>query len=146
MTSAALRTILLVEDDDGHARLVEKNLRRAGITNDIIRVCDGQQAMDFLWSCGHWQNQERPRHLLVLLDLNLPLVDGFTVMRELKSDPSTRSIPVVVIATTAEIQDWQRCNELGCEFIVTKPTNQAQFATAMRELAGLHGDPLGANG
>lgn len=146
MTSEALGTILLVEDDDGHARLVEKNLRRAGLTNDIIRVSDGQQAMDFLWSCGHWQSQERPRHLLVLLDLNLPLVDGFTVMRKLKSDPDTRRIPVIVITTTAESQDLQRCNQLGCDFIITKPTNQAQFAEAMRELVGSLGDLLGGNG
>ena len=146
MTSGTPGTVLIVEDDDGHAWLVEKNLRRAGLTSDITRVSDGQQALDFLWSRGHWQSQERPRRLLVLLDLNLPLVDGFTVMHKLKSHPDTRGIPVVVITTIAESQDVQRCNQLGCEFVMTKPTNQAQFAKAMRELAGVLGNLLGANG
>lgn len=137
MTQEDGRALLLVEDDDGHARLVEKNLRRAGFTNDIIRVSDGQQAMEYLWSCGSWLGHRRPRDLLVLLDLNLPVVDGFTVMRKLKGHPDTRSIPVVVLTTTAEFQDVQRCNDLGCHSFMTKPVNQASFAQAMGELAGL---------
>lgn len=72
----------------------------------------------------------------VLLDLNIPLVEGFTAMRKLKAQAGMRRIPVVVITTIADSQDVQRCNQLGRDFVVTKPTNQAQFAKAMRELAG----------
>src|SRR4030042_3766961 len=86
-------TILLVEDDPGHARLIEKNLRRANITNDIVHVTDGQQAIDYLFSNG------RPPSLLVLLDLNLPVLDGYQVLERMRSDERTKRIPVIILTT-----------------------------------------------
>ena len=73
-------TILLVEDDPGHARLIEKNLRRSNIANQIIHVSDGQQAIDYLFG------DECPSSLLVLLDLNMPVLDGYQVLERLKAD------------------------------------------------------------
>ena len=84
-------TMLLVEDDPGHARLIERNLRRAGITNAIMTFSDGQAAVDYL--CG--EGLDRPLSLLILLDLNLPGLSGFQVLERLKADTRTKHIPVM---------------------------------------------------
>ncbi len=127
-------TILLVEDDPGHARLIEKNLRRATVTNEIVQVSDGQAAVDFLFSEGDYHGSERPTRLLVLLDLNLPGLDGYQVLRRVKEDPVTQRIPVVVLTTTEDSREVDRCYELGCSIFVTKPVNYEQFADTMRRL------------
>ena len=121
-------TILLVEDDPGHARLIEKNLRRANITNDIVHVTDGQQAIDYLFSNG------RPRSLLVLLDLNLPALDGYQVLERMKKDERTKRIPVIILTTTDDSREVARCYELGCNVYVTKPVDYEQFSEAIRKL------------
>lgn len=127
-------TILLVEDDPGHARLIEKNLRRATVTNEIVQVSDGQAAVDFLFGEGDYHGSERPTRLLVLLDLNLPGLDGYQVLRRVKEDPVTQRIPVVVLTTTEDSREVDRCYELGCSIFVTKPVNYEQFADTMRRL------------
>jgi CheY-like chemotaxis protein len=121
-------TILLVEDDPGHARLIEKNLRRANITNDIIKVADGQQAVDYLFSNG------RAPSLLVLLDLNLPVLDGYQVLERMKNDERTKRIPVIILTTTDDTREVARCYELGCNVYVTKPVDYDQFSDAIRKL------------
>ncbi len=121
-------TILLVEDDPGHARLIEKNLRRANITNDIVNATDGQQAIDYLFSNG------RPRSLLVLLDLNLPALDGYQVLERMKNDERTKRIPVIILTTTDDTREVARCYELGCNVYVTKPVDYEQFSEAIRKL------------
>jgi CheY-like chemotaxis protein len=121
-------TILLVEDDPGHARLIEKNLRRANLTNDIVHVSDGQQAIDYLFSHG------RPPSLLVLLDLNLPVLDGYQVLERMKNDERTKRIPVIILTTTDDAREVARCYELGCNVYVTKPVDYEQFSDAIRKL------------
>ena len=121
-------TILLVEDDPGHARLIEKNLRRANITNDIVNVTDGQQAIDYLFSNG------RLPSLLVLLDLNLPVLDGYQVLERMKNDERTKRIPVIILTTTDDTREVARCYELGCNVYVTKPVDYEQFSEAIRKL------------
>ncbi len=121
-------TILLVEDDPGHARLIEKNLRRANLTNEIVHVTDGQQAVDYLFSNG------RPPSLLVLLDLNLPVLDGYQVLERMKHDERTKRIPVVILTTTDDTREVFRCYELGCNVYVTKPVDYEQFSDAIRKL------------
>jgi len=121
-------TILLVEDDPGHARLIEKNLRRANLTNEIVHVTDGQQAVDYLFSNG------RPPSLLVLLDLNLPVLDGYQVLERMKNDERTKRIPVIILTTTDDTREVARCYELGCNVYVTKPVDYEQFSDAIRKL------------
>ena len=121
-------TILLVEDDPGHARLIEKNLRRANLTNDIVHVTDGQQAIDYLFGNG------RPSSLLVLLDLNLPVLDGYQVLERMRNDESTKRIPVIILTTTDDTREVARCYELGCNVYVTKPVDYEQFSDAIRKL------------
>jgi len=87
-------TILLVEDDPGHARLIEKNLHRLNVTNDVVTVGDGQQSLDYLFGEGQYAGGQCASPLLVLLDLNMPVLDGYQVLERMKADEGTRRIPV----------------------------------------------------
>ncbi len=127
-------TILLVEDDSGHALLIEKNLRRAGIANDIITLDNGQKAVDFLFKQGSYSADDHPSPPLILLDLNLPVLDGYQVLRAIKNDERTKSIPVVVLTTTDAPHEIARCYELGCNVYITKPVEYEQFSDAIRKL------------
>ena len=127
-------TILLVEDDPGHARLIEKNLRRTRISNTIVHVRDGQAALDYLLCENDYEGQTLPESLLVLLDLNLPGLSGFQVLQRMKSDARTRSIPVVVLTTTDDQREVERCYELGCSVYITKPVDYERFTEAIWKL------------
>ena len=127
-------TILLVEDDPGHARLIERNLRRAHITNPIVTLSDGQQAVDYLFQEGTYTGVTRAMSLLLLLDLNLPRLDGYQVLARIKADERTRHIPVLILTTTDEPYEIERCYALGCNLYVTKPVEYETFAEAIRKL------------
>ena len=127
-------TILLVEDDPGHARLIEKNLRRANIQNEIVTLTDGQQAIDYLFNGGEYAGKQYLPPLLVLLDLNLPVLDGYQVLKRMKADERTRTIPVIVLTTTDDAREVSRCYDLGCNVYVTKPVDYEQFSEAIRQL------------
>ena len=128
-------TILLAEDDDGHAVLVERNLRRAGVTNRIERARDGQDALDYLHGRGAHSGREPDGPLLMLLDINMPRVDGVEVLRQMKSSPSTSRIPVVMLTTTDNPHEVERCYDLGCSVYVTKPVTYDDLSEAMRRLS-----------
>ena len=134
MTNRQEVTILLVEDDPGHARLIEKNLHRSNITNDILVLTDGQQAMDYLFSEGAYEGAKHPAQLLMLLDLNLPVLDGYQVLQRMKTDERTKHIPVVILTTTDDAREVARCYELGCNVYVTKPVDYEQFSEAICKL------------
>ena len=126
-------TIVLVEDDPGHARLIQKNLIRSGISNNVITLSDGQQAVDY------FAGPDAPTHspsspLLILLDLNLPVLDGYQVLQRLKSDERTHRIPVIILTTTDDPREVQRCYDLGCNVYVTKPVDYDSFCEAIRKL------------
>jgi CheY-like chemotaxis protein len=127
-------TILLVEDDPGHARLIEKNLRRSNVANDVVKASDGQQALDYLFGEGEYAGSERPSPLLVLLDLNLPVLDGYQVLERMKANEGTRRIPVIILTTTNDRREVSRCYDLGCSVYVTKPVDYAQFSEAIQRL------------
>jgi CheY-like chemotaxis protein len=127
-------TIVLVEDNEGHARLIEKNLRRANISNPIVKLEDGQRALDYL--LGEQESVTPPHRppLLVLLDLNLPVVDGYRVLEEMKSDDRTKKIPIIILTTTDDMHEINRCYELGANVYITKPVEYEQFAEAIARL------------
>jgi CheY-like chemotaxis protein len=127
-------TIVLVEDDPGHARLIEKNLRRAHITNDIVVLHDGQEAVEYFFPAGKGVADGRTMPMLVLLDLNLPGLDGYQVLARLKADEHTRHIPVIILTTTDDPRDIQRCYDLGCNVYVTKPVEYERFTEAICRL------------
>ena len=127
-------SILIVEDDAGHARLIEKNLKRAKISNLITRVENGQEALAFLLAEGAFAGIERPSPLLVLLDLNMPVLDGYQVLERMKADPDTKKIPVVVLTTTDDAREVARCYQLGCSVYITKPVDYESFCEAIQQL------------
>lgn len=126
--------ILIVEDDPGHARLIEKNLERAKISNTITAVSDGKQALEYLFCEGQYEGQVRPSPLLVLLDLNMPVLDGYQVLERMKADEETRRIPVVILTTTDDAREVSRCYELGCNVYITKPVDYDKFSQAVKQL------------
>jgi CheY-like chemotaxis protein len=126
-------TILLIEDDPGHARLIEKNLKRY-VTNKIIRLSDGQQAVDFLFSEGAYAQSVRPSPLMVLLDLNMPVIDGYEVLRRMKKEDHTKKIPVIILTSTEDIREVSRCYDLGCNVYIVKPVDYDKFSEAMQKL------------
>jgi CheY-like chemotaxis protein len=127
-------TILLAEDDLGHVRLIEKNLRRASITNPIVTVNDGQAALDYLFRTADEAAKGRSAPLLVLLDLNMPVLDGYQVLERMKADERTKRIPVVVLTTMDDPREVSRCYDLGCNIYLAKPVDYEQFAEAVRKL------------
>ena len=126
--------ILLAEDDDGHARLVERNLKRAGITNQIVRARDGQEALDYVYRRGQHSARDGGEALLLLLDINMPRVDGIEVLRRLKEDESTEKIPVLMLTTTDDPREVERCYHLGCSIYITKPIEYEAFVEAVKRL------------
>ena len=123
-------TIVMVEDDLGHARLIEKNIRRANISNEIRHFADGGSALDYLFSDAVRQNGP----LLVLLDLNLPDMQGTDILQKLKSDDRLPRAPVVVLTTTDDKVEIERCYDLGANVYITKPVDYESFAGAIRQL------------
>lgn len=126
--------ILLVEDDAGHARLIEKNLRRSKISNELIHLSDGQQALDYLFGEGEYTGVAHSLRLLVLLDLQLPVLDGYQVLERMKGDARTRHIPVIILTTTDDIHEARRCYDLGCNVYIIKPVDYDNFSEAVRSL------------
>jgi len=125
-------TILLAEDDPGHASLIERNLRRAGITNEIIKFENGQQIVDFLFPSADNQHAEQP--YLVLLDLRMPTMDGFEVLRRIKEDSILKRLPVIMLSTTDDPREISRCYALGCSSYIVKPIASEGFVEAIRRL------------
>jgi CheY-like chemotaxis protein len=124
--------IIMVEDDEGHARLIEKNIRRAGISNDIRHFLDGTSALDYIFNNPEGPTQNGPA--LVLLDLNLPDMSGTDILAKIKADEKLHAVPVVVLTTTDDKVEIQRCYDLGCNVYITKPVNYESFADAIRQL------------
>ena len=124
--------IIMVEDDEGHARLIEKNIRRAGINNDICHFTDGGTALDYLFN--HPEGPAKNGPALILLDLNLPDMSGTDILAKVKSDDHLKRTPVVVLTTTDDKLEIERCYDLGANVYITKPVNYESFADAIRQL------------
>jgi len=126
--------ILLVEDDDGHALLVEKNLRRVGLANVLTRLKNGQQALDYFFNRDGTPIKPRFDSLVVLLDVNMPGVNGIDVLKSLKAQSATASVPVIMLTTTDDPREIERCYEYGCNLYITKPVEYDAFMEAVRRL------------
>jgi CheY-like chemotaxis protein len=126
--------ILIAEDDDGHARLIEKNLTRAGLRNHIERFSTGQAVLDFLFRRGAGTQRASEMPYLLLLDIRMPQVDGVEVLRQVKRDPELKKIPVIMLTTTDDPREVERCHAIGCSSYMVKPVDYDKFAEAIKSL------------
>lgn len=126
--------IVMIEDDEGHARLIERNIRRAGVNNEILPFDNGTAALEYLLGADGSGEASARRSLLILLDLNLPDMTGVDILAQVKSNPHLRRSPVIVLTTTDDQREIQRCYDLGANVYITKPVNYEGFANAIRQL------------
>ncbi len=128
--------ILIVEDDDGHAILIRQNLEESGLDNPILHLRNGQEALDFLFHRGPAGGPQRDPETtyLVLLDIRMPKVDGIEVLRQLKDDPELRSLPVIMLTTTDDSREVEKCYTLGCSAYIRKPLNYDHFIETIKRL------------
>lgn len=126
--------ILLVEDNDGDARLAQEALAEAKVANTLYRVADGEEAMEFLRKQGKYASAPRPQ--LIFLDLNLPKKNGMEVLREIKQHPSLHRIPVVILTASEAESDILKSYDLHANSYVTKPLNLDQFIRAVKAIEG----------
>lgn len=126
--------ILLVEDNPGDVRLTEEALRCAKVANELHVVGDGEQAIDFLRQRG--RHADAPRPDIVLLDLNLPRLDGRDVLADIKSDADLATIPIIVLTSSAAEEDISRSYELHANCYISKPVDFTGFIDAVRSLEG----------
>ena len=129
-----LPTILIADDDDGHAFLVEDNLRRGGVDTTYLRFCDGQELLDFLNGRTKEPAFRKGEPYLLLLDIRMPKVDGVTALQQIKADPELRKMPVIMLTTTDDPREVDRCHALGCNIYIHKPVSFEAFANAIAQL------------
>jgi CheY-like chemotaxis protein len=133
MTNPAV-TILLAEDDLGHASLIQRNLKRNGFINDVIHVTDGQQALEFLRCEGEFAARKPGGPLLLVLDINMPRVDGIEVLAAVKQDPQLAKLPVIILTTTDDPREVERCYDLGCNVYIRKPIEYDKLVDALQRV------------
>jgi len=127
-------TILVVDDDCGHAILITKALRRAHITNPITTLHDGQDAVDLCCATGQSTGRDLPRPLLMILDLRLPGLNGLHVLQRMQGEAQTRSLPVILVSAVETPDDLAACQALGYTLCLTKPVLAAQLLGAIQQL------------
>jgi CheY-like chemotaxis protein len=122
--------ILIVDDDEGHAILIRENLEAAGLRNPIEHFKDGQAVLDFFAR----RSPNDQESYLILLDIRMPKIDGIEVLRRLKADATLSRVPVIMLTTTDDSREVERCYALGCNVYIQKPVDYDRFADAIRRL------------
>ena len=128
--------ILLVEDNPEDAELTIRGLKKYGLANNLVHVENGEEALDFIFATGKFANKRdidiAPK--LILLDIQMPKVNGIEVLEKIKSDTSTKSIPVVILTSSKEDPDIKKCYALGANSYIVKPVNFEGFTEAIKNL------------
>lgn len=128
--------VVMAEDDDGHATLVRRNLRRAGLVREPVHLHDGQELLDYLSRRGGWQRRPQHEAVAIVLDLNMPRLSGFDVLRRIKRGEPTLPFPVFVLTTTDNPLEIERCYSLGAAACLVKPVDSGRFGDMIQQLAG----------
>lgn len=126
--------VLVAEDDEGHASLIIKGLRKQGFKNNILHFKDGREILDFFFNRGNRQQFVPDKAYILMLDIRMPRVDGMEVLRQMKQDKKLCMIPVIMITTIENPNDIERCQKLGCSVYITKPVDQKIFIEAIEKL------------
>ncbi len=127
--------ILLAEDENGHAELVRRSLEGAKVANTLIRVADGQEALDYLYRKNGFSDPAKsPWPGIIMLDLRMPRVDGLTVLKSIKADPGLMRIPVVILTTSEAEKDIAEAYDCHANSYLVKPMDFAKFTELMQTL------------
>jgi CheY-like chemotaxis protein len=130
----AAPVVLIAEDDEGHAILIQQTLRDAGLGNRVLHFIDGQAILDFLFCRGPGPHREPNQPYVLLLDIRMPKVNGVEVLRQMKANTELRKFPVIMLTTTDDPGEVRRCHELGCSVYIQKPVDYDKFSEAIRRL------------
>ncbi len=126
--------VLIAEDDDGHAELIKEALEESGVKNPIIRFSNGEEVWNFLSEKGSEELENDDIAYLLLLDINMPRMNGTEVLRNIKQDAKLKSIPVIMLTTTDDPREVEQCYELGCNVYITKPVDYIKFTSTLQRL------------
>ncbi|MBL7758553.1 MAG: response regulator [Chitinophagaceae bacterium] len=128
--------VLLVEDNVADAELTIRELRKHNMANHLVHVKNGEEALEFIFAKGKYASTREVQYTpkMVLLDIQMPKVNGIEVLQQIKDDPRTRSLPVVILTSSKENPDIQRCYDLGANSYIVKPVNFESFAQAIKNL------------
>lgn len=128
--------VLLVEDNVADAELTIRELRKHNMANHLVHVKNGEEALEFIFAKGRYASTREVQYTpkMVLLDIQMPKVNGIEVLQQIKDDPRTRSLPVVILTSSKENPDIQRCYDLGANSYIVKPVNFEGFAQAIKNL------------
>lgn len=126
--------IVIAEDDDGHAELIREGLVNSGVCNQIIRFSDGLQTWNFISGeeAAQWRNEGKV--FLLLLDINMPVMDGTEVLSKIKSNENLHETLVIMLTTTDDPREIDICYKLGCNMYITKPVQFDKFAETLRRM------------
>jgi len=127
-------TILIAEDDEGHAELILEQLRNAGVSNEIIRFRNGQELWDYLMAAGRRTSPYDSRGFLLLLDIVMPGMGGLEVLRRIKTDKQWHNLPIIMLTTTDDPREIEQCYTLGCNCYITKPMEYERFTGTLKKL------------
>ncbi len=127
-------TVLIAEDDDGHAELIQEQLQDAGVRNPLVRFRDGQEVVDFFQGVSPRRTYDPEQAYLLLLDIRMPKVSGVEVLQRMKQSPALRHIPVIMLTTTDDPREVDACYKLGCSCYVTKPMDFQKFSDTLQRL------------
>jgi two-component system response regulator len=128
--------VLLVEDNISDAELTIRELKKHNMANNLFHVSNGEQALEFIFATGQYADSRDVQYSpkLILLDIQMPKVNGIEVLQKIKSDPRTRSTPVVMLSSSKENPDIHKCYDLGSNSYIVKPVNFESFANAIKNL------------
>jgi len=126
--------ILLAEDSDTDAEMTLRALRKEGLANSVTWVKDGESALDFIYARGHYAERANRHPKVILLDLKMPKINGIDVLRQIKGDPTTKTIPVVVLTSSAQDRDLIDTYQLGVNSYIVKPVDFDQFFEVISNL------------
>jgi CheY-like chemotaxis protein len=126
--------ILIAEDDNGHAELIQEGLKEAGVCNTMIRFENGEEAWNFISGAGTGNVRDPSKAYLLLLDINMPRMDGIEVLRRIKADQNLKQIPIIMLTTTDDPREVETCYRLGCSIYITKPVQFEKFAETLRRM------------
>jgi len=126
--------ILIAEDDDGHAELIREGLVESGVCNKIKRFSNGEDVWHFISCTDDKEVRDKTKNYLLLLDINMPKMDGMEVLKRIKSDKELKEIPVMMLTTTDDPREVEGCYQLGCNLYITKPIDFTKLTETLKRL------------